>query len=385
MAANGSAGASRGFVAAGIGAAAYLFVIVPVLLVVTVLMVAQSTVIAVATECSSFQRLGLGPGGVTQQIGDETFTGEQLTNAQTIVTVAVQRRLPRRAAVLALATAMVESGLKNVDYGDRDSLGLFQQRPSQGWGSPEQILDPVYATNKFYDALIALPGWQTMPAGVAEQEVQRSGFPDRYAPHEPAAAQLVDRYWQGPDNPAPPPPETAPVVDLDPAHGGCPDMGGGNLDPGELDPRKLPEDFTPPADPQLNRAVTYALAQLGKPYVWGAIGPDAFDCSGLTQAAWAYAGVAISRTTYTQVHDGVPVGSLSQIEPGDLLFIPGSTGTPQAPGHVGMYVDDGYVVDAYDTDHGVILTTLKSWEPKIVAIRRVATGGDDGEEGDPRV
>ncbi|GAA2678795.1 MULTISPECIES: C40 family peptidase [Actinosynnema] len=374
---------------AGIGAAVYLLLMVPALLVATVLMVSQSGTLAATAavvECSPFQRLGLGPGGFTQQIGDETFTGEQLTNAQTIVTVAVRRSLPRRAAVLALATAMVESGLVNVDHGDRDSLGLFQQRPSQGWGSPAEILAPVYATNKFYDALIALPGWHTMPPGAAEQAVQRSQFPDRYAPRESAAAMLTDRYWQGPDNHAPPAPGADPVVDVDPAYGGCQDMGKGNLDPGDLDPKKLPPDFTLPGDPQQSRAVVYALAQLGKPYVWGATGPDAFDCSGLTQAAWAHAGVAISRTTYTQVHDGIPVGSLTWIQPGDLVFIPGSDGTPAAPGHVGIYVGNGYMVDAYDTDHGVILTTLDSWAPKVVSIRRIATG-DNGKpppEGDPR-
>jgi cell wall-associated NlpC family hydrolase len=376
-----------GSLVAGIGVVGYLLLVLPALLVGTVLMASQSGAIAATTavECSSTQLLGYGSGGVTQQIGDETFTGEQLTNAQTIVTVAVGRSLPKRAAVLALATAMVESGLVNVDHGDLDSLGLFQQRPSQGWGTPAQILDPVHATNTFYDRLVALPGWQSKPPGVAEQEVQRSLYPDRYAPREPAAAALTDRYWQGPDNPAPPPPGTDPV-DVNFAHGGCPDKGGGNLDSGDLDPKKLPEDFTLPADPQVRPAVVYALVQLGKPYVWGAAGPNSFDCSGLMQAAWASAQVAISRTTYTQVHDGVAVGSLAQVEPGDLLFIPGSDGTAAAPGHVGMYVGKGYVVDAYDTDHGVILTTLDSWKPKVVAIRRVVVGGTGQPPGDdPRL
>jgi cell wall-associated NlpC family hydrolase len=133
--------------------------------------------------------------------------------------------------------------------------------------------------------------------------------------------------------------------------------------------------------------VVYALAQLGKPYVWGAQGPDAFDCSGLMQAAWARAGVAISRTTSTQVHDGVAVGSLSLIQPGDLVFIPGADGTPAAPRHVGMYVGGGYMVDAYDESRGVILTTLASWAPKVVAIRRVAAGnhGQPPSGGDPRL
>ncbi len=385
-------GAAKGPLFAGAAAAIYLVVVIPALLVGTVLMASQSSALGVtsaaAVECSPYQLGDYGKGGGTQEIGDEKFTAEQLANAQTIVAVAVQRKLPKRAAVLALATAMVESGLRNLNYGDRDSLGLFQQRPSQGWGSPEQILNPVYAAGKFYDHLVAVPGWQTMPPGVAEQEVQRSGFPDRYAPREPAAAALTEKYWQGPDNPAPPPPGTDPVQQVDFSASACPDKGHGKLrDDGKLDPKKLPPDFTLPTDPKLAAAVTYALAQLGKRYVWGAEGPDAFDCSGLMQAAWAHAGVAISRTTSTQVHDGVAVGSLSQVQPGDLVFIPGADGTPANPGHVGMFVGNGYMVDAYDDDHGVILTTLESWAPKVVAIRRVAVGnnGQPPPGGDPRV
>ncbi|MGW4527892.1 C40 family peptidase [Amycolatopsis sp. NPDC004378] len=383
--------ALKGPLFAGVAAAVYMVVVLPAMLVGTVLMAAQSGAIgattAAAAECSPYQFADYGKGGGTQQIGDAKFTGEQLANAQTIVTVAVQRKLPKRAAVLGLATAMVESELRNLNYGDRDSLGLFQQRPSQGWGSPEDILNPVYAAGKFYDHLIAVPGWQTMPPGIAEQEVQRSGFPDRYAPREPAAAALAEKYWQGPDNPTPPPPGTLPVQQVDYAAGGCPDKGRGKLqDDGKLDPKKLPDNFVFPQDPRLNAAVRYALAQLGKRYVWGAEGPDAFDCSGLMQASWAHAGVAISRSTATQVHDGVAVGSLSQVQPGDLVFIPGADGTPANPGHVGMFVGNGYMVDAFDEDHGVILTTLDSWAPKVVAIRRVATGdtGQPPPGGDPR-
>src|SRR5262245_20068298 len=127
-----------------------MVVAIPVMFIGVVLLAVGggATATAAAVECSPYQNIGAsadggGPAGVTQQIGDETFTAEQLANAQTIVTVAVQRRLPKRAAVLGLATAMVESSLRNVNEGDRDSLGLFQQRPSQGWGSPEQIINPT--------------------------------------------------------------------------------------------------------------------------------------------------------------------------------------------------------------------------------------------------
>ena len=99
--------------------------------------------------------------------------------------------MPARAATIALATAYQESKLYNLESGDRDSLGLFQQRPSQGWGSPEQVLDPYYATNAFYDALAEVDGYETMEVTDAAQEVQRSGFPEAYADHEADARVLA--------------------------------------------------------------------------------------------------------------------------------------------------------------------------------------------------
>lgn len=113
-----------------------------------------------------------------------TFTPEQSANAATITAIALKRGLPARAATIANATAIVESKLRNLKFGDRDSLGLFQQRPSQGWGTEAQILDPVYATNKFYDALVKVNGYQTMEITKVAQEVQRSGFPQAYAERE---------------------------------------------------------------------------------------------------------------------------------------------------------------------------------------------------------
>jgi hypothetical protein len=86
---------------------------------------------------------------------------------------------------------MQESGLRNLDFGDRDSLGLFQQRPSQGWGTPAQILDPTYAATKFYQKLIAVPGWRQLPLTVAAQRVQVSAYPDAYAKWEPDARAVV--------------------------------------------------------------------------------------------------------------------------------------------------------------------------------------------------
>ena len=119
------------------------------------------------------------------------LTVEQAENAALITAISVRRGLPARAASIALATAYQESDLTNLESGDRDSLGLFQQRPSQGWGTPEEILDPVYSTNAFYDALAEVDGYESLEITVAAQEVQRSGFPDAYADHEADARALA--------------------------------------------------------------------------------------------------------------------------------------------------------------------------------------------------
>jgi hypothetical protein len=109
---------------------------------------------------------------------------EQAENAALVAAVSVQRGMPARAASIALATAFQESKLYNLDFGDRDSVGLFQQRPSQGWGTAKQLRDPVYAANAFYDALAKVEGYQTMEITEAAQEVQRSAYPEAYADHE---------------------------------------------------------------------------------------------------------------------------------------------------------------------------------------------------------
>lgn len=124
------------------------------------------------------------------------WSTEQVTNAAHIVAVGQRLSVPRRGWIIAVATAMQESGLRSLSGGDRDSVGLFQQRPSQGWGTPTQLKDPVYASTKFYRALLVVPGWQNMTVTDAAQIVQRSGYPGAYAKHEPAATVLVDAVAQ---------------------------------------------------------------------------------------------------------------------------------------------------------------------------------------------
>jgi hypothetical protein len=112
---------------------------------------------------------------------------EQAANATTIASVGKRLSMPDHAITIALAAALQESGLHNLDYGDLDSLGLFQQRPSQGWGTPAQIMTPSYAAAAFYRRLTLVPGWQTLSVTDAAQRVQRSAAPNAYAEWEQQA------------------------------------------------------------------------------------------------------------------------------------------------------------------------------------------------------
>ncbi|MGM9472177.1 hypothetical protein ACS5PJ_09250 [Pseudarthrobacter sp. YS3] len=125
----------------------------------------------------------------TADVGTQSaeLATDQAANAALITALAVRRGLPPRAASIALATAMQESKLRNIGHGDQagpDSRGLFQQRPSQGWGTEAQVMDPVYATNAFYDALVKIPGYESLEITEAAQRVQRSAYPLAYAQHE---------------------------------------------------------------------------------------------------------------------------------------------------------------------------------------------------------
>jgi hypothetical protein len=157
----------------------------------------------------------------TALVGEQSaeLATDQAVNAALITAVAVQRGLPPRAASIALATAMQESKLRNIGHGDQagpDSRGLFQQRPSQGWGTEAQVMDPYYAANAFYDALVKIPGYESLEITDAAQRVQRSAYPLAYAQHEdmgrsfasgltgqtPAAVQCTLRSPQEPGMPA---------------------------------------------------------------------------------------------------------------------------------------------------------------------------------------
>ncbi len=165
----------------------------PALIVTTVLLV-----IVVITVGVAWARVGGADHRCTATIGSETYhlDLEQGANARTIAGVGRRAGLPNHAVTVALATALQESHLHNLTFGDRDSVGLFQQRPSQGWGTRDQLLDPAFAAAAFYRELQRVRGWTTMSVTAAAQHVQRSNAPDAYAQWEPEA-RVVARILTG--------------------------------------------------------------------------------------------------------------------------------------------------------------------------------------------
>ncbi|MFD4786499.1 C40 family peptidase [Streptomyces sp. NPDC058459] len=314
-----------------------------------------------------------GASGEDVHIEGLDLPSEQVPNAQTIVAAGLSLDVPRKGQIIALATAMQESRLRNLNYGDRDSLGLFQQRPSQGWGSAEQIRDPTYASEQFYMHLLKVNGWQQMTVTQAAQAVQRSGLPDAYAQWEDLATALqsaIVKPFPGGDA------EGADTdEDKEPSTStGCtPGQDGSGF--GRIPEGSVPKGYTIPkdADPKARKAIAWAMQQLGTLYQWGgsctnAHGPDPMarcDCSSLMQQAYAHAGIQLTRTTYTQVGEGKAV-SPSKLQPGDLIF---SRGNAARPEHVGMYMGEGLVIEAPHTTKPVRITPIKDWT--ILAVRRV--------------
>ncbi|ROO60233.1 hypothetical protein EDC02_2092 [Micromonospora sp. Llam0] len=141
----------------------------------------------------------LTPHGVRGEQSRITLSGEQTDNVKGIIAATKKAGMDERAAVVAIATALQESKLENLghlgDRNDHDSQGLFQQRPSSGWGTVEQITDVEYSTTAFLDGLKAVDGWQDMPLTEAAQAVQVSAYPDHYAQWETQAAELVAQHW----------------------------------------------------------------------------------------------------------------------------------------------------------------------------------------------
>jgi len=313
-----------------------------------------------------------GPGGTAQSVGDVHLDAEQMGNAQTVVSAVARRGLPAYAATLALATVAAESMFHNyLVFKDADSLGLFQQRVR--YYSAPVAADPARATGAFLDRLVTIDRWATRPLSEVVAAVQRprADLAGAYAKWAPLAAALTEQLWpraaprpraaQTPTGPLPVPP--APPQPCGVAGTG---PGGGSA--------AIPPAMSMDGSRAGNRAARFALAQLGKPYVWGSGGPSSWDCSSLVQAGWAWAGVAIARTTFEQVNAGAPL-ALTAARSGDLVFLAGTDGTATYPGHVGMVAgrvgESIYLVSAPHTGAVVQMTPATQWASLIVAVRRI--------------
>jgi cell wall-associated NlpC family hydrolase len=348
------------------------------------LLLAPVLLIAAAAGTPTTAAASMCAGGAAQTVAGTALSTEQLTNADTIVAAVAAMGEPAYAATIAIATAYQESRLLNSDPkggaigAGHDTQGLFQQRASTYTAAV--ATNPALATRVFITALVAVPNWATIPLTEAAQAVQRSAFPDAYATWQPLAEQLTGQLWPialqvadaaqvaATSSPASMPPATQ-------SPKACADTGaagGSNVAGTATVPAGLVIDGSPAAQ----IAVAFAVAQLGKPYVYGAVGPNSYDCSGLVMAAWAHASVAIPHYSVTQLNSGTPEPTdLSQAVAGDLVFIPGSDGTPAAPGHVGMVIGhlgtQVYLIQAPMTGLRVEITDAAAWAGQVVDVRHL--------------
>ncbi|MEU6646558.1 C40 family peptidase [Saccharomonospora sp. NPDC046836] len=256
----------------------------------------------------------------------------QLGIVQLIISIGRERELSPRAWQVAIQAGMTESRLRNLNYGDRDSLGIFQMRPSMGWGTVAQVTNPPYQVNKFYDVLEAIPDWEAMRPGDAAQAVERSAFPDRYHNWEPMAVHLVENLGQ--------------IEDAS----GCGFGMGAAL----------------PSNSAAGRAIQFALGEQGKPYVWGATGPNSYDCSGLMLRAYESAGITLPRVSRDQFNAGAKL-PVENAQPGDLLFWAYDTDDAGTIHHVAMYLGDGKMVEAQQDGVPVHTRDVEWGEPELLS------------------
>ncbi|WP_327591298.1 C40 family peptidase (plasmid) [Nonomuraea sp. NBC_00507] len=300
--------------------------------IVFCLLGALALVVAVLGACTS-QMAGIGLSAHSQTADDSArcvqaaapqqpwnrWSAQQMTHAATIASVA-RARLPddvwNTGAMIGVAAAVHESGLQNQAAGDAGALGLFQQRPSPGQSTPEQIMDPVAAATAFFDRLTRIDGWTALPLAQISQQLRGDAA---YATHEQAARQIVDK-----------------VADAAQAATtqACPSSTPGVLPTGALE-----------------KVFAYAQRFVGTPYRYGGSctrpEPDSAattncDCSSLTQQAFAAAGIALPRTAHAQWRHGKNGHAITVPEAearvGDLVFYDSYLG-PYTIGHVGIIVD----------------------------------------------
>ena len=287
-------------------------------------------------------------------------------------------------AVAAVMVADTESGLRilgnpTVDTGsastqgsgsDHDSIGLFQQRAS--WGTVAQRLDPIASTRLFITHLLRDRGWQSKQPWIAAQDVQDSAFDGHPKPANHGSNVYGGNYQANLVLAR----RVVTRIEDDAAHAACGTETGGlpaSTTPGS---HGLPSDYSVPgtADPIEAKVVAFALAQLDKPYVFGAAGPDSFDCSGLTMAAWAQAGVQLPHYAASQATAGTATNRAALV-PGDLVFVAGDDGTLAAPAHVGIYLGENLVLNAADPHDGIRVQTFDNFVTAghgLAALRHIA-------------
>ncbi|QKE82763.1 C40 family peptidase [Arthrobacter sp. NEB 688] len=324
-----------------------LAVVLPVALV-GFLALTVFTMSLLAGEPSDSEPAVMGCGTVDRPavVSVSSFDSEQLANAQTIVAVGRELGVPQQGWVVAISTALQESGLRNLPFGDRDSIGMFQQRDA--WGSRAERLDPIQSTSMFFRGghggqrgLLSVPGYLELPVAEAAQAVQVSAFPTAYAKWEATARQLVG----------------APSI----AAASCAAARGLNQD---------------------SKVVDVALSQLGVPYSWGGgtlTGPGpgfgsgtgvvGFDCSSFTRYVWFQAtGITLPRVASDQAAAVAHV-PLTEIRPGDLLFFHDPRDSSGVYHHVALYVADGQVIHAPASGRTV--------EVKVIDLSADRPWGDD--------
>lgn len=331
-------------VAAG---AVVLVAVAPVVLIVVVFGGADAAATAIQTgqACS----VTFADPAAPSQVGTTSYDTEQVTVTRTIIALVAQRGLPERADVIALITGMVESGLRNLDHGDRDSLGVFQQRPSQGWGTAAQVMDVPFATGTFLDRMVGVADWQTKPPGDVAQTVQISGTLDAYALKVPEATALYAAFAGAPGT-------------------------------------NVTCSSTGPAGHGASVLIERAKTGLGLPYCYAggnADGPTqgvatngsnpgpnglspgcdsshpGYDCSGLTLYALAGVGITVPHLASSQYTPGgsqlIPI---AQAQAGDLLFW-SSDGTQPGIHHVAINLGGNQLIEA---PHDGLTVMTRTWD-----------------------
>lgn len=391
----------KGYVAA-IGSALMFMLVVPAMIIALIITPTQSgnSPERQLDECDQAMRsIGL----LARNTSSANITVPNAgNNAQVVVAVGEKMHIPPQGIVVALATALTESNLKNYandgtgqlrgdqqniasslqlphDAVGRDhgSLGIMQQQ-YPWWGTIQELMTPSIAARKFYEALQKVNNWQNLPVTVAAQTVQGSAFPDAYAAQEPRARALYASY-RGAGGATDPDEAAAAGLGPNPppAEHTSSDSAEVNTDICTVLRVNVQQRKQQEANPVVQsseagvRAVRAAQAQIGLPYVWGGgafDGPTGggFDCSGLTRyAIFQASGKKLGRTTFDQIKEGVPVEDLSKMLPGDLVL---SNFSERGPEHVQLYAGGGQVVEAQTT--GVPIK-MSPFPKSRVVVRRV--------------